>query len=241
MLNGNNVAHLIVNNLGGITTLTQNLILNKGIDDLPQELFLLNVIGNKNNSANDVINSEIKPFHLNFDPKQNWYHCFRKIANSLSLNSGILVSNDQYDLIMLLQFNIPRKVVQLVHDDYNLSLSLKFHHCIDRFISHNKFIYTSLCNLLPTRQNDIHFLNYGIPLFKNYNAKLNSTLNLLFLGRHDIQKGIYDLFEIEEILQINNVLVNWTILGKGPETESIKLEAAAAARLPLLRATLEHP
>jgi glycosyltransferase involved in cell wall biosynthesis len=78
--------------------------------------------------------------------------------------------------------------------------------------------------LLPERQSDIHFLNYGIPLFKNYHVKQNSTLNLIFLGRHDIQKGIYDLFEIEEILQKNNVLVNWTILGKGPETESIKLQ-----------------
>jgi glycosyltransferase involved in cell wall biosynthesis len=221
-----NVAHVIVNNLGGITSLVQNLILYKGENALPQDLYLLDIEGNMNAKANHLIDPRLKYEKLYFNPKSNWYHSYKKISNTLSEKSGLLISNDQFDLILLQVFNVPRKVVQLVHDEYNLSLSIKFQHCIDCFISHNKFIFEKLCFNLPDRKNDIHFLNYGIPTQSNYSRNYNSRLKLLFLGRHDKQKGIFDLFEIEKILQNNNVQVDWTILGKGPESEALKLQWA---------------
>jgi hypothetical protein len=46
-----NVAHVIVNSLGGIHSLVQNLILYKGEDAMPQEVLALNVKGNQNQPA----------------------------------------------------------------------------------------------------------------------------------------------------------------------------------------------
>ena len=219
-----NVAHVILNNMGGISTLVQNLILYKGENSLPQVLYLMEIEGSQNTKANDLLDPSIKYEGLYFNPKSNWYHAFNNLAQKLSEKSGLLISNDQFDLIMLQAFNIPRKVVQLVHDDYNFSLSTKFHNCIDCFVSHNKFIYEKLCSSLPHRKNDIHYLTYGIPITGSSNLNLKPTVKLLFLGRPDKQKGIFDLFEIEKILHQYNVQVEWTILGKGPESEALKLQ-----------------
>lgn len=135
-----NVAHVIVNNLGGITSLVQNLILYKGDNALPQHLYLLDIEGNMNAKANHLIDPRLKYEKLYFNPKSNWYHSYKKISNTLSEKSGLLISNDQFDLIMLQAFNVPRKVVQLVHDEYNLSLSIKFQHCIDCFIDRKSVV-----------------------------------------------------------------------------------------------------
>ena len=224
MFKESNVAYVILNNLGGITTLVQNIILYNAESSLPQVLYVMDIEGSRNTKANDLLDPRIKYERIYFNPKSNWYHAFNNLAQKLSEKSGLLISNDQFDLIMLQAFNVPRKVVQLVHDDYNFSLSTKFHSCIDCFVSHNKFIYEKLCSTLPHRKNDIHYLTYGMPITGSANFTFNPTLKLLFLGRHDKQKGIYDLFEIEKILQQNNVRVEWTILGNGPESEALKLQ-----------------
>lgn len=219
-----NVAHVIVNNLGGITSLVQNLILYKGENAFPQELYLLDVKGNINTPATHFIDTDIEMKHLYFDHRSNWYYSFNRIAKQLSVKSGILVSNDQYDLIMLQAFNIPRKVVQLVHDPYNIDLSLKFHEVIDCFITHSRYIFNVLLEKLPKRFNDIKFIPYGIPLDSVKNRKLerDKPLRLVFLGRHDKAKGVFDLYEIDKLLKQKNIYADWLILGKGPETKKLK-------------------
>lgn len=219
-----NVVHCIVNNLGGITSLTQNLIRYNTNQSVHQELLSLNITGNKNEPAqfDSIVAKNLEEFLLN--PKDNWYHTYNQLAIAFSKDSGVLVSNDQFDLIMLQAFNIPRKVVQLVHDPYNVELSKKFHGVIDGFIAHNRDIYNQLMNLFPDRPLDIHYQPYGIPFDeKRILSKVkNKELKLLYLGRHDKEKGIYDLFEINTRLIAKNIVVEWYILGKGPETERLK-------------------
>ncbi len=42
------------------------------------------------------------------------------------------------------------------------------------------------------------------------------------MGRHDKAKGVYNLYEIDQILKEKNVYVEWLVLGKGPETEGLR-------------------
>lgn len=224
-----NVAHVIVNAMGGITSLVHDLILYKGVSALPQELWMLDIKDNINTpSINDDLAEEIVN-HFYIDPLDNWYYTYGKLAASLSKGEGILVSNDQYDLIMLQAFNLPRKVVQLVHDPYNVTLSRKFHECIDAFVTHSHHIYERLLETLPHRREDIFHLAYGIPQTVPIKKIANEfgPLKLFFLGRHDKAKGVYDLFEINQLLKEQNVIADWTILGKGPETDGLKLQWAA--------------
>jgi len=46
-------------------------------------------------------------------------------------------------------------------------------------------------------------------------------LNLVFLGRLANEKGVNYLIEIEQLLQKNDVAVNWTIIGKGPQKKNL--------------------
>ncbi|MFN9110898.1 MAG: glycosyltransferase, partial [Bacteroidota bacterium] len=65
---------------------------------------------------------------------------------------------------------------------------------------------------------------YGIPIrtpSKRY-VQFDKPLKLLFLGRHDVSKGVYDLFEINNILEQRGVFAEWLILGKGPETKGLQ-------------------
>ncbi len=217
------VAYVIVNNLGGITSLIQNLILFKSDSDLEQQLFTLDIEGNKNAPA--FIDNQLNDITQSFAlfPRDNWYYVYGKLAKLLNVHKGVMISNDQYDLIMLRAFNIDRKVIQIVHDEYNLSLSIRFENCIDKFIAHSKYIYDKLHSELPSRKDDIQFIHYGIPISEavSLNKKESGKLNLLFLGRHDVNKGILDIIEIENILSERGIEVHWNILGKGPETKRV--------------------
>jgi glycosyltransferase involved in cell wall biosynthesis len=219
-----NVVHVIVNNLGGITSLVQNMILYKGKKALRQEVVVLDIKNNLNQKA--LLDNEVQRITRYFplNPLDNWYYTYGKLAKILSEGEGILVSNDQYDLIMLQAFTIPRKVVQIVHDSYNAELSLKFHEVIDHFITHSRYIFEILVNKFPHRLKDITYLPFGIPLQPSIERNLNTykPLQMVFLGRHDKAKGVYDLFEIDRKLKARNVYVDWLILGKGPETVGLQ-------------------
>jgi glycosyltransferase involved in cell wall biosynthesis len=217
------VSHVIVNNLGGITSLVQNLILFKGDSAVNQDLILIDIDGNLNSPAiiNEKITANVSRFSLR--PKDNWYHTYKRLANCLRKSEGLLVTNDQYDLIMLQAFNIPQKVVQLVHDEYNLQLSIKFSDCIDVFLAHSLFIYELLLKNLPERKKDIIHIPYGVPLGEKVDRRIKEgPLKLVFLGRHDKAKGVYDLHKIDHLLKEKGVSVNWLILGSGQETETLK-------------------
>ena len=82
-----NVAHVIVN-LGGITSLTKNLIIYTDDNALPQELHLLNIVGSNNTPAfiDDNIMNKVIPFQLY--PKDNWYHVYKSLSNNLNKSKG---------------------------------------------------------------------------------------------------------------------------------------------------------
>ncbi|MCX6300346.1 MAG: glycosyltransferase [Bacteroidetes bacterium] len=220
------VSHVIVNNMGGITSLIQHLILYKGEYALEQNLVQLDIIGNLNTPAKleDGLNCVRKKQMI--DSNNNWYYTFGNLAKLLSEDDGILVSNDQYDLIMLQAFNIPKKVVQIVHDLYNVDLAKKYHDCVDVFIAHSMYISEQLKEILPHRTADIYFIHYGIPLHPTSILTIKETkpLKLLFLGRHTATKGIFDLIKINRLLVEKNIYVQWVILGNGPDTVQLKNE-----------------
>src|SRR5258708_9017362 len=157
-------------------------------------------------------------------PRHNWYDVYRRLAGELRSSGGVLVSNDTYDLIMLTRFNIPKKVVQIVHDAYNIKLAIQFETVVDAFICHSLFYYETLRQLLYYRREDIFYIPYGIPLAgaPRISRRHDRPLRLLYLGRHDINKGVFDLYAIHRLLLQKNVPVDWMILGKGPETDKLK-------------------
>ncbi len=218
------ITYCLVNNLGGITTMLQNVIRYGGEKSLLQEAVLLNIKENKAAAITGDFCERLHTTTFNFSIKENWYHVFKKLAAITGASPGLLVTNDMYEMLMLSYYNIPKRVVQMVHDGYNVKLAVQYEDVVDAFICHSYFFYETMCQLFPLRRDDIYFLPYGVPVsrYKRQTAVNTEPLKLFFLGRHDKSKGIFNLIEIENYLNNAGVPTDWLILGRGPETAALK-------------------
>lgn len=226
------ITYILKNDMGGIASVIQNLIEYRNSEALPQHVIFLKIDRNIHEPYQGSFVKNVPITFFDFTKDNNFYYSFKKLKSDIGDNNGVLISNDIYDLIMATYYNIPKKIIQIVHDAYNVKLSLQFESVIDQFICHSFYYYEMLNQLLPDRRRDIHFINFGIPIIpKDIKKVNNSQLHLVFSGRHSKTKGVYDLFEINNILKENNVLARWLILGKGPETNGLKKQWCAESNV----------
>lgn len=217
------LTYILLDNLGGISSFTENLAKYSGDDALIQQAILLDI--KENVGARHTVDlGEIFVSKFSFSNKENWYSIYKNLLSMLGTGKGVIISNDVYELVMLSYYNTKKKVIQIVHDGYNVKLSIQFESEIDAFICHSFFFYEMLQQLLPNRRDDIYHISYGIPITisKSRLHENKTPLKLLFLGRHDQAKGIFDLFLINEILKQMKIPVEWLIMGRGPETNKLK-------------------
>jgi len=216
-----NTDYFVNDCMGGISSLMFNIINSVGNIENNQRLILFDILQNKNNRAIDLPDIEIKNFK--FSKNENYYYLSKKFSNFLSSEPGVLISNDVYDLMFSCVTNFNKKIIQFVHDGYNLKLSIIYEKQIDAFVAHNYLFYEMLNQVLHHRKADIFYIPYGIPIH-NFEKQINLTepLKLIFIGRLDQDKGIYDLYEIDEILRKNEIKVLWTIVGNGIEKANMQ-------------------
>ena len=234
------VTYVLANNMGGITSMLNNLIAYRGSESLPQEAIILSIKESTAAPIAGVFGEGIPVVDFAFSKKSNWFHLYKKLSQLAGKHRGVLVSNDVYDLLMLGRFNIDKKVVQIVHDGYNLQLAVRYGDVVDSFIAHSLFFYEVLCQLFPHRSAHIFHVPYGIALPKQRRKPVaaNKPLTLVFAGRHDEGKGIFNLLAIERLLSAKNIQTSWLILGRGPETARLTNDWAAQQNV--LFVTPEH-
>jgi len=217
------VTYVLVNQLGGITSMLSNLVKYRQPDALPQEAVMLSIRDKPYTPVENPFPPDVPVVQFGFSSKENWYHVFRRLARVTGKQPGVLVANDVYEMLMLQAFRVDKKVVQIVHDAYNVQLAVLYGEVVDKFICHSLFYYEVLCQLLG-RPDDIIHIPYGIPLRQLRRQPLSpgQPLRLLFLGRHHSQKGVHDLIQIQQLLKERGIAVRWTIMGRGPETARLK-------------------
>ncbi len=217
------VTYILVNHLGGITSMLSNLVKYRQPEALPQEAIILSVkeSGFAPISGSFAEDIPVKPFA--FSRKENWYHIYGRLARLANQSPGVLVANDVYEMLMLKAYRLDKKVVQIVHDAYNVQLAVLHGEVVDKFICHSLFYYEVLCQLLG-RPEDVVHIPYGIPLTgkRRVAADAAAPLKLLFLGRHHQQKGVHDLIRIQQLLKEREVPVDWLIMGRGPDTALLR-------------------
>jgi glycosyltransferase involved in cell wall biosynthesis len=176
----------------------------------------------------DLIYPDSRNVDFVYSLNDNAYSVARRLRCLLPAEPGALVANYEFEMQMLDQHPVPQTVYQLVHDEYNLGLAVKYGHIADVFIAHNQFIFERLLDLLPDRKPDIFFLKHGVPIPSFYRMHDKSEkdrlrpLKLLFLGRMDPRKGIDDLPVIDGLLVGMGIAVEWTCIGNGPALEALK-------------------
>lgn len=152
----------------------------------------------------------------------------KRLNKHISNREGAIVTNLPEELITLSYFPKSKKTIYFIcHDKGFLYLVKDFNYLIDVFIAHNFEIFENIKKILPERLKDIFFIPHGVQIQENLRVDNNNgILNLVFLARHVKIKGIYDLPKINQRLLDKNILVNWTILGDGEESENFKRQVA---------------
>ena len=217
-----NLIYFVDNKLGGVTSFNYNLTSHCPAD-ITQAVIQLDLAESTyaRSSAAFPVESEI---HFSFSNQQNYYTTLKKLSATIPTTEGSLVLNYDTEMAMLDQFEVNHTTFQLVHDDYNVGLAIQYEHIVDVFICHNSVIYEQLQQKLPTRKSEIFYLPHGvkIPTFFRVRPNQASPLKLLFLGRMDRSKGVYDLPVITKMLLEKGVRFEWLCIGNGPELDNLK-------------------
>jgi glycosyltransferase involved in cell wall biosynthesis len=208
------------NLLGGGASFHRNMINNKPANDFTIKIIYLDP-SEGGFSKNPELNLNANDVLFTYG-KESRYEVAQKLQRHISNTEGAIVTNLPEELFTLSLFPKREKTIYFIcHDDGFIPLAQKYHYLIDVFIAHNYAIYETLQTLFPTRKERIYFIPHGVNVANaRRSANTDKPLRIVFLARHHILKGIYDIPVINQRLADNNIRVEWTILGDGQEREN---------------------
>jgi glycosyltransferase involved in cell wall biosynthesis len=158
-------------------------------------------------------------------PVENLHSVLRRLQAAIPPGEGVLLANDLLELAMASALDCGKTVVQILHGDtdYYYDLAARHEDVIDAFVVYGRTMERRLKERLPQRSSDIYFLPYGMPEPPRRRTAASKRLRLLFAGRLEhVQKGVLDLPSIDRTLIDNGVDVEWTVIGSGPDEDSLR-------------------
>jgi len=210
------IVYVVADKLGGIASLNSNLIRHAPSGRVRQIAVVLRdrydaaVIMQERLGADDE-------FRFEYSSRENVYSVLRRLHQLIPPGPGALVSNNGTELAVYSVHRAMRTIFQIVHDEYNFRLAKTYEPIVDVMIAHSRFYYEKLCREFPERSGSIFYLPYGIRLASRTRISDKGALKLVFLGRLCEAKGIFDLPQIDRLLQQASVDVCWTVIGDGPD------------------------
>ena len=216
------IVYCIDNKLGGITSFNYNIISNARAGTTQ---WVINIDQKEWTYTKANIRFPAnKELFFNFSVKDNLYDVIHQLHQLLPKGPGALVLNDCLEMQMLDHYMVDLTTYQVVHDEYNFTLAQRYQHVVDVFIAHSRFFFDKLLAAFPDRSNNIFFLPHGVSIPNVYRAahEHDQPLRLLFLGRMTKTKGIFDLPEIDRLLNEWKVPHSWVCIGNGPELENLQ-------------------
>lgn len=210
--------------MGGGASFHRNMIENRPDDTFSINCIYLNPLHWPGKRSDDVLLDENnKIFEFSNEPVKVFG---KRLEKFISKKEGAIIANFQSELATLELYSRPKKTIFFIcHDNAFIELATEYEHIIDIIITHNIAVYEEICELLPKRKRDIHFIQHGVTI-QNFQKKINKSqkLKLVFLARHVKKKGIFDLPKIDDELVKRGVEVEWSILGDGEEKENFVRE-----------------
>ena len=154
-------------------------------------------------------------------PMENVFAALRRVRDAVA-GQGALVAHDWIELAAASAYSIDRTVFQVVHGDfdYYYDLAVKHEPEIDVYVTYTEAIYRRLRELLPHREDTIVLRRYGVPV-GDRRRPATGPLRLMYSGRIDRRKGVFELPRIDAALREAGVNVAWTIQGTGPDEEEL--------------------
>ena len=158
-------------------------------------------------------------------PIENLHAVMRRVARAIPPGGGVYVAGDLLDLAVASAHDLGRAVIYMLHGDteYYYDLAARHDPIVHAFIAYSRRMYDELLARLPHRAATIFHLPYGIPLPPAVRRPVEGPLRAIFAGRLDqVQKGVFDLPEIDRRLQAQGLEVQWSVAGSGPDEAALK-------------------
>ncbi|MGH9347684.1 MAG: glycosyltransferase family 4 protein [Vicinamibacterales bacterium] len=155
-------------------------------------------------------------------PIENVYAVLRRVREAID-GTGALVANDWVELGAVSAYPVDRTVFSIVHGDfeYYYDLARKHEPEVDAWVTYSEAIYARLLDTLPHRAATIFLRRYGVEIGAS-RRPASGPLRLLYAGRIDRNKGVFDLPHIDAALGDAGVHVTWTVQGTGPDERDLK-------------------
>ncbi len=169
-------------------------------------------------------------FRIEAARQETVYEVGKRLQALISDREGAIVSSFNIELSTLHLYPRPAKTVYFVcHDDNHLKTAIRFAFVIDVFIAHNPVYADLMKEQIQGRAADVFYIPYGIRLSEKIRRpSSNAPLRVAWLARLMEHKGIRRIPVIDDLLKQQGERVEWTIIGDGPEKET--LLAATAGR-----------
>ena len=165
-------------------------------------------------------------------PIENLHAVMRRIARAIPPGPGVVVASDAADLATLSAHDVGKAVVLILHGDHDYYYDLATRHdrVIHAYVAYSRRMYQQLLAHLPHRADRIFYIPYGIPLPARVRTARPGPLRLIFAGRLEHgQKGVLELPAIDARLRERGVDVTWTIVGGGPDSDTLRAMWPASA------------
>lgn len=218
------VVHVVPDKMGGVLTNIASIQGRFGRETFSHHAVLVHHLLSRDTRFGGVlpVDSQVTIEHRL--PLENVHSVLRRLSRALPVGGGVLVANDWLELAMLCRHGTERAVFSVLHGeyDYYFDLATKHESVIDVFIACSRSICDRLEEILPHRRESIHHIAYGVPLAEQTRCAIPGSLRLLYAGRLDRGKGIFELPLIDDALRERGVRVKWTVAGGGPDEEELR-------------------
>jgi glycosyltransferase involved in cell wall biosynthesis len=224
-LNSPSVVSVLPDKLGGALNIVEGLFRHRRPDGLAYGVILTHNPLWTDARFGGRFNADYQATFEFKTPVENLYAVVRRLHAAIPVGEGILLANDLLELAMASACDCGRAVVQILHadTDYYYDLAARHEDVVDAFVVYGRTMERRLKERLPYRSNDIYFLPYGMPEPSRRRTRVSGKLRMLFAGRLEhAQKGVLDLPSIDRILTERGVDVQWTVVGTGPDEQTLR-------------------
>ena len=209
--------------MGGAASFNYNIInFSKLIKKFHSKVILLKAKEDTRHLFTDVFKAdEVATF--NFSYKENNYYTQQRLNEMIGNHEGAIVTDNALTIQAACRFNNPKTVFHLIHDFFYVNQNIESGNLVDVAVAHSSFFKDAIFAADPLVFSGRGFyIPYGVQQLKKMPVKNNAVLKLVFLGRLDEGKGVLQLHEINQLLLLQNINADWSIIGKGPLKKKIR-------------------
>jgi glycosyltransferase involved in cell wall biosynthesis len=214
---------MLPDKLGGVYNFVANLLAYRESDDATYHAILAWNLGDPDDPSDADLRAVVSRINYRLPP-ENFRSVLRRLAAEVPPGKGAIVANDWLSLAMASAHDTGKAIVYVNHGDFEHYYEQAVMHeaTIDVYITYTERMHRRLNELLPHRAGDILCIRYGVEIPEAAPRPGSDRLRLLYVGRLDPSKGIFDLPEIDAILKSSGVSHTWTIQGPGPAQSELK-------------------